>query len=235
MTADREVLGLPARRLGNGLLWFGVAGLVVSVVLVLIWLGAFLGMRDLEEQLEADRASLAAALTSTSNLMDSTATALEDTTAAIGPVEDALADAASLLDRLGSTTASLANSLNVTILGQQPFAGAAENLESIATDLESMAGHAETLATSLETLAPALEDVAADLRTVEESVGSLAVRVEEFAGIERLVGLVRIYALLSAALAAWLAILAGGCIWAGRQLRAAAVTAPASDATNPTS
>jgi hypothetical protein len=47
MTADREVLGLPARRLGNGLLWFGVAGLVVSVVLVLIWLGAFLGMRDL--------------------------------------------------------------------------------------------------------------------------------------------------------------------------------------------
>jgi hypothetical protein len=58
---------------------------------------------------------------------------------------------------------------------------------------------------------------------VEESVSALAVRVDEFGGIERLVGLVRIYALLSAVLAVWLAVLAAGCIWAGRQLRAAAV------------
>lgn len=231
--ADREVLGLPARRLGNGLVGFGVVGLIVTLILALVWLGTLFAMQDLDERLEADREALAAALTNTSDLMDSTADALEETTAALGPVEDALADAARLMDGLGSTTSSLADSLNVTILGQRPFAGAAENLESIAADLETFAGHADTLATSLESLGPALDAVAEDLRTVEQSVGSLAVRVDEFGGVERLVGMVRIYALLSAVLAAWLAVLAVGCIWAGRQLRTAEVK-PSDGSSEPT-
>jgi hypothetical protein len=193
-------------------------------------------MQDLDERLETDREALAAALTSTSDLMDSTADAIEATTAAMGNVSVALDDAATLLDNLGGTTASLADALNVSILGQQPFAGAAENLEEIATDLDTFAGHADTLASDVETLGPPLTQLAGDLRTVEESVAALAVRVEEFGGIERLVGLVRIYALLSAVLATWLALLAAGCIWAGRQLRAAPVTSSGESAeTTPTS
>lgn len=236
MTDDLQVLGLPARRLGTGLIWFGVAGLVVTIILAAVWLGMLVATQDLDERLEADREALASALASTSDLMDSTASALETTTDAMGNVGVALDDAASLLDRLGTTTADLADALNVTILGQRPFAGAAENLATIATDLETFAGHADTLATDIEALGPPLTQLAADLRTVEESVGALAVRVDEFGGIERLVGLVRIYAVLSAVLAAWLAVLAAGCIWAGRQLRAATVMATAEPAgTTPTS
>jgi hypothetical protein len=236
LMTDGEVLGLPARRLGNGLVAFGVVGLVVTIILAVVWLGMLVAMQDLDETLEADREALAAALTSTSDLMDSTADAIESTTAAMGNVSVALDDAADLLDRLGQTTASLADALNVTILGQQPFAGAAENLEEIATDLDTFAGHAATLASDIETLGPPLTQLAGDLRTVEESVGALALRVDEFGGIERLVGLVRVYALLSAVLAAWLAVLAAGCVWAGRQLRAATVTpGDAGAATTPTS
>ncbi len=233
---NMEVLGLPARRLGNGLIGFGVAGLVVTIILAVVWLGTLVAMQDLDEQLEADREALASALANTSDLMDSTASAIEATTDALGNVGVALDDAASLLDRLSTTTTDLADALNVTILGQQPFAGAAENLEAIATDLETFAGHSGTLAGDIETLGPPLTQLADDLRTVEESVGALAVRVDEFGGVERLVGLVRIYAVLSAVLAAWLAVLAAGCIWAGRQLREAAVTPTvASTETTPTS
>jgi hypothetical protein len=223
MMADMQVLGLPARRLGNGLVGFGVVGLVVTIILAVVWLGMLFAMQDLDDRLEADREALAGALTSTSDLMDSTADALEATTAAMGNVSVALDDAATLLDRLGRTTSGLADALNVSILGQRPFAGAAEDLEQIATDLDTFAGHAETLASDVESLGPPLDQLAADLRTVEESVSALAVRVDQFGGVERLVGLVRIYALLSAVLAVWLAVLAAGCIWAGRQLRAAAV------------
>jgi hypothetical protein len=236
MTGGNQVFGLPARRLGNGLIWFGIAGLVVTIILAVVWLGMLVAMQDLDERLEADREALATALVNTSDLMDSTASAIEATTDALDNVGVALDDAASLLDRLGTTTADLADALNVSILGQQPFAGAAENLEEIATDLETFAGHADTLAGDIETLGPPLTDLAGDLRTVEESVGALAVRVDEFGGVERLVGLVRIYAVLSAVLAGWLAVLAAGCIWAGRQLRAAAVIpTPASAETTPTS
>jgi hypothetical protein len=236
MMADVEVFGLPARRLGNGLVGFGILGLVVTIILAVVWLGTFVAMQDLEQRLEEDREALGAALVSTSDLMDSTADAIESTTAAMGNVSVALDDAAVLLDRLGDTTASLADALNVEILGQRPLAGAAENLEEIATDLDTFAGHAETLASDIETLGPPLDQLASDLRTVEESVASLALRVDEFGGIDRLVGLVRIYALLSAVLAAWLAVLAVGSIWVGRQLRAAQVRPAAPDAgTTPTS
>jgi hypothetical protein len=165
--------------------------------------------------------------------MDSTADAIEPATAAMGNVSVALEDAAELLDQLGRTTSGLADALNVSILGQRPFAGASEDLDAIATDLDEFAGHAETLAADVESLGPPLTQLASDLRTVEESVSALAVRVDEFGGIERLVGLVRIYALLSAVLAVWLALLAAGCIWAGRQLRAAEVT-PGAEASGTT-
>jgi hypothetical protein len=236
MMADVEVLGLPARRLGNGLVGFGIVGIVVTVILAVVWLGMLFAMQDLDERLEADREALAAALTSTSDLMDSTADAIESTTAAMGNVSVALDDAADLLGRLGQTTASLADALNVSILGQRPFAGAAEDLEEIATDLDTFAGHAETLASDIDSLGPPLTQLASDLRTVEESVGTLATRVDAFGGIEQLVGLVRIYALLSAVLAAWLAVLAAGCIWAGRHLRAASLRpADETSGTTPTS
>jgi methyl-accepting chemotaxis protein len=222
---DMEVLGLPARRLGNGMVAFGVVGLVVTVVLALTWLGGLVALQDLDDRLEEDRQAVAVALGNTADLMASTATALEEVTGSMDSMGAALTDAADLLDRLASTTASLADSLNVTILGQQPFAGAAENLETIAEDLDTFAGHSGDLAADLETLEPSLGALAADLRTVEDSVSALAVRVEEFSGVEQLVGFVRLYVLLSALLAGWLALLAAGCIWAGRQLQAAAVTA----------
>jgi hypothetical protein len=231
-----EVLGLPARRLGNGMVAFGVVGLVVTAILAVTWLGGLVALQDLDDRLEDDRQAVAVALGNTANLMASTATALEDVTGSMDSMGAALTDAADLLDRLASTTASLADSLNVTILGQQPFAGAVENLDSIADDLVTFAGHSGTLASDLETLEPSLASLAADLRTVEESVSSLATRVEEFSGVERLVGLVRLYVLLSALLAAWLAVLAAGCIWVGRQLQAAAAAAvSAGDETIPTS
>jgi hypothetical protein len=219
-----DVLGVPARRLGNGMVAFGVVGLVVTVVLAVAWLGGFVALQDLDDRLEADREAVATALTNTATLMDSTAAALEDVTASMGNMGAALTDASDLLDRLATTTDSLATSLNVSILGQRPFAGAAENLESIASDLETFAGHSAALAEDLETLEPSLGTLAGDLRTVQESVATLATRVQDFGGIERLVGVVRLYVLLSAALAVWLAVLAGGCIWAGRQLQQAAIT-----------
>ena len=55
----------------------------------------------------------------------------------------------------------------------------------------------------------------------------LAARVTAFRGVEELVGLARAYALLSAMLSAWLAALAVGCVWLGRQLRSAADTVTA--------
>ena len=213
------MLGLPARRLGRGLVWFGGVGLVLAVVMMVVWLGGLVAMGDLDARLEADRGATAISLVQTAALMGSSATTLEDASASLGNVQKALDDAARLLDRLATSTGELAEALNVTILGQQPFAGASQSFEDVSGDLDILATRSETLATEVETFHPDLEVVAADLRTVEAAIRALAYRVNSFAGVEDLVGLMRGYALLSALLAAWLASLAAGCVWAGRQLQ----------------
>jgi methyl-accepting chemotaxis protein len=228
-----DVLGLPARRLGNGLVAFGVVGLLLTAVMTIAWLAGLLAIRDLDERLEADRQATAISLVQAAALMGSSATALQDASASLGSVQEALDDAARLLDRLATSTGELAEALNVTILGQRPFAGTSQSFEDVSGDLNTLATRSETLATEVETFHPDLEVVAADLRTVETAIRALAYRVNSFAGVEDMVGLMRGYALLSALLAAWLASLAAGCVWAGRQLQRA--DAALSVETTPTS
>jgi methyl-accepting chemotaxis protein len=213
------VLGLPARRLGRGLVWFGLVGLILALVMMVAWLGGLVAMRDLDERLEADREATAISLVQAAALMGSSATTLEDASASLGSIQEALDDAARLLDRLATSTGDLADALNVTILGQQPFAGTSQSFEDVSEDLDILATRSETLATEVETIHPDLEVVAADMRTVETAIRALAYRVNSFGGVEDLVGLMRGYALLSALLAAWLASLAAGCVWVGLHLQ----------------
>jgi hypothetical protein len=215
------------------LVWFGVVGLVLATAVMVAWLGGLVAMRDLDQRLEADREATAISLVQAAALMGSSATALEDASASLGSVQGALDDAARLLDELATSTGELAEALNVTILGQQPFAGTSQSFEAVSGDLDILATRSETLATEVQTFHPEVEVVAADLRTVETSIRTLAYRVNAFGGVEDLVGLIRGYALLSALLAAWLASLAAGCLWAGRQLQRAGAALNAE--TTPTS
>lgn len=228
-----EVLGLPARRLGNGLVAFGVVGLLLTAVMTIAWLAGFAAIWDLDERLEADRQATAISLVQAAALMGSSATALADASASLGSVQGALEDAARLLDELATSTGQLAEAVNVTILGQQPFAGTSQSFEDVSGDLDILATRSETLASEVATFHPDLEVVAADLQTVETSIRALSYRVNSFGGVEDLVGLMRGYALLSALLAAWLASLAAGCLWAGRQLQRAGAAVNAE--TTPTS
>jgi methyl-accepting chemotaxis protein len=214
-----DVFRLPARQLGNGLVAFGAIGVLLTAGMTIAWLASLVAIRDLDERLEADRQATAVALVQAAALMGSSATALEDASASLGSVQEALDDAARLLDRLATSTGELAEALNVTILGQQPFAGTSQSFDDVSGDMDILATRSETLASEVETFHPDLEVVAADLRTVETSIRALAYRVNSFRGVEDLVGLIRGYGLLSALLSAWLGALGAGCLWAGRELR----------------
>lgn len=233
-----EVLGQPAQRLGGWLIGFGVVGLVLSVVFVIGWLGSLVALRDLDLS-STDGSSLSASITNAANLMDSTATALETSSDTIGAVSDTLDDTTILLNDLADTTTSLADALDINVLGQRPFAGVSAQLVEIADELETFAGHAATLDEQVQVLEPQLADVAADLRTMQDSLESLAGRAEAFGGAQSLVGFIQAYAVLSALMAAWIGILAGTCVWAGRQLRQVGLAAQAgpgaSGETTPTS
>ena len=225
-----DVLGQPAHRLGSWLIGFGVVGLVLTVIFVIGWLGSLVALGNID--LEGDGGSLSTSLTQAADLMDSTATALESSTETIGAVSDTLGDTTVLLNDLAETTANLADALDISIFGQQPFSGSGRfprRHRRRAGHLRPARQHPRPQVTALQ---PDLTAVAEDLRTMQASTAALAERAELFGGGQSLVGFVRAYAVLSALMAAWLGVLAGICVWAGRQLRQAA-SVPA--ATTPTS
>jgi hypothetical protein len=216
-----EVLGQPAHRIGGWLIGFGVVGLLLTAIFVIGWLGSLVALQNVDLD-QADGQSLSSGLTNAADLMDSTATALESSTDTIGAVSDTLDDTTVLLNDLAETSGNLADALDISIFGQHPFSAAAASIADIADELDTFAQHASTLDEQVSALQPDLAAVAEDLRTMQASTADLAERASAFNGGQGLVGFVRAYAVLSALMAAWLGVLAGICVWAGRQLRQAA-------------
>ena len=209
-----------ARRLGTGLIAFGLVGLLLTTVMAASAFGGWTGMGDTDQRLEASRVATASALADASRLLGSTSRVLESTTASFDDVATALDDTSSLLARVSDSTREVAAAMDISILGQRPFAGVGESFDDMSREFATVSEDAGALATTLGQNEPQLQQVSADLRTIQASIAGLAARVEGFTGLEETIGMARGYALMSGLLALWLAVLAGGCAWLGLRLRA---------------
>ncbi len=212
-------LGIERRRLGTGMLVFGLVGLVIAAVLGIGLVGGAIAARDLDARLQADQARIADSLHQVSDSMTSLAATtqhagdtLQTSSGTIGEAKDVLASAA-------TTAKSLSDSLNVSILGSQPFARASANLADLSQTLTSFEGRADELAASLDQNASDASDMAVKVRTMQGQVDELATRVEGFNRIGDIVNLVLGGIILAALLTAWVAVGAAFCAWAGWRLR----------------
>jgi hypothetical protein len=196
-----------------------VVGLVLSgamAISLLVGLGA---MSDLDTRVDSNRLAMADALDQGTQLLDGTASTLESTTSSLESVRASVDDTAKLLGQLETSTRELVSALGVNILGQRPFASVAKSFEGIADQLAVSADDAASVVDDIDNLKPDLGKVADDLRSVRSSVSTLATRTTEFDDLSNLIGLARLFAVLWALVSLWLAALAAGCIWLGRQLR----------------
>lgn len=216
---DARPAALKSRRVATALTWFGAVGLVLSVAMaisLLIGLGA---MGDLDKRVDTNRLAMADALDQGTQLLDGTASTLESTTSSLESVRASVDDTAQLLGQLETSTRELVSALGVNILGQRPFASVARSFEGIADQLAVSAEDASSVVDEIDNLKPDLGRVADDLRSVRSSVSTLATRTTEFDDLGNLIGLARLFAVLWALVSLWLAALAAGCIWLGRELR----------------
>jgi methyl-accepting chemotaxis protein len=210
---------LRSRRVAAALTWFGGVGLVLSVAMTISLLVGLGAMNDLDRRLDDNRLAMASALGQGIVLLDATADTMESTTTSLESVRATVDDTAQLLGQLETSTRELVSALGVSILGQRPFAGVAGSFEEIADQLAISADDAATVVQEIDDLEPNLGRVAEDLRSVRASVRVLAGRTTDFEDLGNLIGLVRLFAILWALVSLWLAALAVGCIWLGRQLR----------------
>jgi hypothetical protein len=214
-----EWLGLNRRRLGTGMVAFGLVGVVIaSIVAVALILGA-VAARDLDTRLEADQARIAASLTRLSVTMESLATTTANAGATLTTSSQAMAEARDVLDAAAQSTVALAEALDISILGSQPFAQASDRLQTLALSVSGFRGRAEALALDLDRNAADADVMTGQIRQIKRQVTELASQIAGFDRIGEIVNLVLGGIVLAGLLTTWVAIGAAFCAWVGWKLR----------------
>lgn len=216
-----DSLGVGRRRLGTGLLAFGLVGVLMAGIVAAALIGGAIAARNLDDRLEADQARIAASLTRLAATMESLAITTQHGGATLQTSSQTLADARDALNVATETSLALAGALNIDILGQQPFAGASTKLVELAGTVKRFEEKAEALAGNLDQNADDAMAMADQIRLMKTQVNELAVRVAGFDRIGEIVGLVLGGIVLAGLLTAWIAVGAAFCAWAGWRLRRA--------------
>jgi hypothetical protein len=218
-----EWLGVDRRRLGTGMLVFGLVGMVIAgIVAVALVYGAF-AARNLDERLAADQAQITSSLERVSVSMESLATTTANAGTTLTTTSQVLIDAQLVLDQAADTLTTLASALNISILGSQPFATASQRMTELAASVSSFESRAAALGENLHQNAVDAEAMTGRIEDLGEEVDTLSERIDGFDRIGELVNLLIGGIVLAALLTAWVAFAAAFCAWAGWRLRRQAV------------
>lgn len=207
------------RRTGTALLVFGVTGMVIAGIVALGLIGGAIAARDLDDRLVADQARLVQMLDRVDATMAQTVTTVDNAGATLTTTSETLASAGDVLGQVADTSQELSTSLDFSILGNQPLAGAATKFGDLAGQVRSFQEKAIALSENLAVNAGDTRELASKIALLRNEITALAARVDAFGATGELVGLLVGGILLLGLLVAWLAVAGAGCAWAGWRLR----------------
>lgn len=209
------------RRLGYGLLAFGLSGLVLLLAAAALVFGSLAAVDDAATGFERQRAELLAMLGPASSAMDRAATSATNAGASLTSSAEAADQAAVLTTRLASSFEGLASLSSFEIFGSRPFAGLAGEFTQVGADARTLSTDLTSTAAALRTNVADTFAVAADLRTLatqlDELESSLGAR-DGAAGLGSASAALNAARIVLVGLLAWLAVPAVLCTWLGWRL-----------------
>ena len=225
-----EWLAVGRRRLGTALVVFGAIGVLLAGILGVGLVAGAGAMRDLDDRLTTQQVALADALDRASSSLGQLADATANASTTLATSGVAVGHAGEVLDELANVSRDLAQTLDISILGQRPLATAASKFGDLAGRAQVFSDDAAALAAALATNATDAAALATQVGTLEDRAAVLATEVRAFEGMGKLVGLLTAGMALAGLLVAWFGVLAVGIAWAGWRLRrAASPAAPQAD------
>ncbi len=219
MIRRMDWLGADRRRLGTGLLAFGIVGVVLAGVTAAGLVGGAIAARNLDDRLAADQAQLVAMLDRLTASIDRLATSTDHAGTTLATTRDVVTQTGGILTDIAATTGGLADALDISIVGSRPFAGAAGDLRALADRVGAFADRTTTLAANLDANVTDLADLAGRTRTMGHDVATISGRLTAFDRTAELVNLVVGGILLGGLLVIWVGVAAALCAWVGWRLR----------------
>lgn len=211
------------RRLAQGLIGYGIVGLVVAAVclVALIWVnGRVAGLRV---EAETTVGQLATSMDRTAQALHDASTTAQSFTVTVEQSAQAVASAADTITEVRTGLSSLEAQLRaVSILGAQPLSGTADAVGRIDTSLEGLDTRLDAIATGLDGNRDALARNATSLGQLGDSVEAMATRldsgvIEDSLGDIQMVIMVLLLMFTAWSLVPAVGALAGG-LWLRREL-----------------
>ena len=162
--------GARRRRLGFGLLAFGISGLVLVLLAAVLVLGSLAAVDTAVSGFERPRAELVAMIDPAASALSDAATSASNAGASFTRASDASRRAADLTLRLATSFEGMAGLGSFDVLGARPFAGVASQFTDVATQ-------SRTLSTDLTATADALATNVADTGAVAVGLRALSDRL----------------------------------------------------------
>jgi hypothetical protein len=204
------------RRLGIGLLAYGISGLVLVVAAGVLVFGSLSAVDDAASGFERQRAQIAAMLDPAALALSDAATSASNAATSLTTASNASRRAADLTGRLATSFEGMAGLGSFEVLGARPFAGVASQFTDVATQSHALSGDLTTTADALATNVADSQAVSEDLRDLADRLTQLELSVGGTAGGSSLpIGAARLVLL---GLLAWFAIPAIVSTWLGWRL-----------------
>ena len=203
------LLWIERRRAGTALLVFGLIGVALAGLIVLALVSAALIARDLDDRLAGDQARIAASLDALATTTGAVTSSLENAGATLDNSSVAVLHAREVLDELAVASDALAAGLDISILGSQPFVGAATRFRTFSDRVLVFRDDTTTIAESLSSNGDDMAALAVRMTAMERELRDYAERIEATTRIGDIGTWIAVSVMLGSLLAAWLAIAAG--------------------------
>ena len=208
------------RRLGLGLIAYGIIGLVLALVgaLALVWVGGRVGgiAYRTGEQVEA----IVSTLDQTALVLSSMGTSATSFAGTLERTPPAVRQTAQTVGNLRENLVLVESQLSaINILGARPLANAANLFGEMATDLEGLDSRLEVIAADLDNNREALLDNSTKLQALGTELEGLADGLRGGVVEESMADVQLILAVLSVLLVVWLAFPAVGALGLGWWIR----------------
>jgi hypothetical protein len=209
------------RRIGNALIAYGIAGLILAAIGLVVFLVAGLRLSDASDRLQADADQAIV-------ILDRTATVLDDAAATVDEVASTLDSADPMIQRVADAITTTVTNLRglqssaaaVSILGANPLGGLADRfgqvadaLDGIDADLATFGDEMASDADALRMNAESIQALATELHTLHDELGDGLID-DVFAALRLM-----FYAVI-AFLVAVAALPAAAALFIGRRIRA---------------
>jgi hypothetical protein len=207
------------RRLGFGLIAFGLAGLVLVLAAALLVLATLGAVGDAATGFERQRAELLAMVDPAASALSDAADSASRAGASLTEASEASRRAADLTGRMATSFEGIAGLGSFDIFGTKPFAGVSSGFTNLATQSRALSTDLTSTADALTTNVADSQSVASDLRSLSDRLRQLETTVQGSGGIGGSTTLpIALAQLVLLALLAWISVPAIASIWLGRRL-----------------